>query len=68
MGQMTAGSYMYIGPQGMFMEHNYSFNGFRKLKKQQKVAYCHLRTRRNDGAPKVKNSWLHHRLCRVNPK
>jgi urocanate hydratase len=48
-GQMTAGSYMYIGPQGIVHGTTITvLNGFRKLKNLPKEVICHLRTRRNE--------------------
>jgi urocanate hydratase len=48
-GQMTAGSYMYIGPQGIVHGTTITvLNGFRKIKNLPKEAYLSPRTRRNE--------------------
>jgi hypothetical protein len=65
-GQMTAGSYMYIGPQGIVHGTTITvLNGFRKLKISRRRLICHLRTRRNEWrtTQSREHSWLHHRLC-----
>jgi urocanate hydratase len=69
-GQMTAGSYMYIGPQGIVHGTTITvLNGFRKIKISRR-SFCHLRTRRNEWRnPKVGNIAGCITVCaEVNPK
>ena len=71
-GQMTAGSYMYIGPQGIVHGTTITvLNAFRKIKKiTKRKLICYFRTRRNEWC--TTKSWkycrLYYGLCRSESK
>jgi urocanate hydratase len=70
-GQMTAGSYMYIGPQGIVHGTTITvLNGFSKDRKiTQRKFICNCWFGRNEwcSTKSRKYSWLHYCMCRGKP-